>query len=251
MNSKKTIALFVKVVLWAAVIYFFYWAFSTDKFAKIFLETDEFLELLGQHVKLVSISAGLAILTSVPLGILVTRPSLRKKTEWIIVNVANLGQTIPSLAILALAMGFLGIGLKAAVVALYIYSLLPILQNTIAGLDSVRPEMKDAARGMGLTPAQILFKIELPSASSSILAGIRTAVVLNIGTAALAYLIGGGGLGVWIFTGIQLFNSTTLISGAVPVTLLAVLVDLAFRGIQYMLVPKGIRLARKQAIEST
>lgn len=135
--------------------------------------------------------------------------------------------------------------MQTAIVALYVYSLLPVLQNTIAGLDSVRPEMKDAARGMGLTPLQILFRIELPNAASSILAGVRTAVVLNIGTAALAYLIGGGGLGVWIFTGIQLYDNQTLISGAIPVTLLAVLADYIFRGLQHLLVPKGIRLARK------
>src|SRR5699024_4691497 len=156
------------------------------------------------------ISAGLAILTSLPLGILITRPWFRK-SEWLIVNIANLGQTIPSLAVLALAMSFLGIGMPTAIVALYVYSLLPVLQNTIAGLDSVQPEMKDAAKGMGMTPLQILFRVELPNASSSILAGIRTAVVLNIGTAALAYLIGGGGLGVWIFTGIQLYDNQTLI----------------------------------------
>ncbi|MFC7063179.1 ABC transporter permease [Halobacillus seohaensis] len=250
MNSKKLIAYIIRIILWVLVISFFWWAISGGMFGKIFAEPTKFKELLTQHLHLVSISAGLAILTSVPLGILVTRPRFRR-SEWLIVNIANLGQTIPSLAVLALAMGFLGIGLKAAIVALYIYSLLPILQNTIAGLDSVRPEMKDAAKGMGLTPLQVLFRIELPSASASILAGIRTAVVLNIGTAALAYLIGGGGLGVWIFTGIQLFDNQTLISGAIPVTLLAVLVDFGFRGIQYLLVPKGIRLARKAAIEST
>lgn len=249
MNAKKVTSYVIRLILWTLVIAFFFWAISENMFGKVFEEPGKFMELLGRHLELVSISAGLAILTSVPLGILITRPSFRR-SEWLIVNIANLGQTIPSLAVLALAMGFLGIGLKAAIVALYIYSLLPILQNTIAGLDSVRPEMKDAAKGMGLTPAQVLFKIELPAAASSIIAGIRTAVVLNIGTAALAYLIGGGGLGVWIFTGIQLFDNQTLISGAVPVTLLAVLVDLLFRGIEYLLVPKGIRLARKSAMES-
>lgn len=249
MNAKKVTAYVIRLILWILVIAFFWWAISGNMFGKIFDEPDKFIELLGQHMELVSISAGLAILTSVPLGIFITRPKFRR-SEWLIVNIANLGQTIPSLAVLALAMGFLGIGLKAAIVALYIYSLLPILQNTIAGLDSVQPEMKDAAKGMGLTPLQVLFKIELPSAASSIIAGIRTAVVLNIGTAALAYLIGAGGLGVWIFTGIQLFDNQTLISGAVPVTLLAVVVDLIFRGIEYLLVPKGIRLSRKSAIES-
>jgi osmoprotectant transport system permease protein len=244
MNSKKIIAYIVRITLWALVIAFFWWAISQNMFDKIFNEPDTFRGLLTTHIQLTAISAGLAILTSVPLGIFITRPRFRK-SEWLIVNIANLGQTIPSLAILALAMSFLGIGMTTAIVALYVYSLLPVLQNTIAGLDSVQPDMKDAAKGMGMTPLQILIRIELPNASSSILAGIRTAVVLNIGTAALAYLIGGGGLGVWIFTGIQLYDNQTLISGAIPVTLLAVLVDFIFRGLQYVLVPKGNRLATK------
>ncbi len=244
MNSKKIIAYIVRITLWALVIAFFWWAISENMFDKIFNEPETFKGLLTAHIQLTVISAGLAILTSLPLGILITRPRFRK-SEWLIVNIANLGQTIPSLAVLALAMSFLGIGMPTAIVALYVYSLLPVLQNTIAGLDSVQPEMKDAAKGMGMTPLQILFRVELPNASSSILAGIRTAVVLNIGTAALAYLIGGGGLGVWIFTGIQLYDNQTLISGAIPVTLLAVLVDFIFRGLQYVLVPKGNRLATK------
>ncbi len=244
MNSKKIIAYIVRITLWALVIAFFWWAISENMFDKIFNEPETFKGLLTAHIQLTVISAGLAILTSLPLGILITRPWFRK-SEWLIVNIANLGQTIPSLAVLALAMSFLGIGMPTAIVALYVYSLLPVLQNTIAGLDSVQPEMKDAAKGMGMTPLQILFRVELPNASSSILAGIRTAVVLNIGTAALAYLIGGGGLGVWIFTGIQLYDNQTLISGAIPVTLLAVLVDFIFRGLQYVLVPKGNRLATK------
>jgi osmoprotectant transport system permease protein len=248
MNSKKIIAYIVRITLWALVIAFFWWAISGNMFDKIFNEPETFRGLLMAHIQLTAISAGLAILTSVPLGIFITRPRFRR-SEWLIVNIANLGQTIPSLAILALAMSFLGIGMPTAIVALYVYSLLPVLQNTIAGLDSVQPEMKDAAKGMGMTPLQILFRIELPNASSSILAGIRTAVVLNIGTAALAYLIGGGGLGVWIFTGIQLYDNQTLISGAIPVTLLAVLVDFIFRGLQYVLVPKGNRLATKAVTE--
>ncbi|MEQ6378721.1 ABC transporter permease [Bacillaceae bacterium S4-13-58] len=249
MDKKKLIALIVKALFWIFIIAFFWWVFSNQMFSKIVENPDKFLSLLQQHLTLVGISAGIAILTAFPLGVLITRPRFRK-SEWWIVNIANLGQTIPSLAVLALAMGFLGIGIKAAIVALYIYSLLPILQNTIAGLDSVDPAAKDAAKGMGLTPIQILLKIELPSAAYSIIAGIRTAVILNIGTAALAYLIGGGGLGVWIFTGIQLFDNSFLISGAVPVTILAVLVDYIFRGIQFLLVPKGLRLARAAAIDS-
>jgi len=248
MGKNKIIATIVKVFFTLLVLVFFYWAFSNDMFSQIFEESDKFFTLLKQHIILVLISGALAILIALPLGIFITRPKFRK-TEWLLVNIANLGQTIPSLAVLALAMGFLGIGLKAAIIALFVYSVLPILQNTIAGLDSVDEQTKDAARGMGLTSVQILWKIELPNAAYSIMAGVRTALVINIGNAALAYLIGGGGLGVWIFTGIQLFDNAYLISGAVPVTLLAVLVDYMMRGLQHLLEPKGLRLS-KAAIHS-
>ncbi|PSL46955.1 osmoprotectant transport system permease protein [Salsuginibacillus halophilus] len=246
MNSKAVIAWIVKIAFWVVIIAFFWWTISNNMYAQILENPEQFAGLLGRHLQIVLISSSLALLTAVPAGILLTRPKF-KKYEWIFVNTANLGQTIPSIAILALAMGFLGIGIQAAILALYVYSLLPILQNTIAGLKSVDPAAKDAAAGMGMTPTQILFKIELPMAASSMIAGIRTAIVLNIGTTALAYLIGGGGLGVWIFTGIQLFDNTYLISGAVPVTILAITVDQLFRVMQLFLVPKGIRKAQKAA----
>lgn len=243
MNKNKLISRIVKIFFWLLLIYFFIWTFVNDMFLPIYESPAEFSKLLLGHLYIVLISGGLAICVSIPLGILLTRPKFRK-AEFFIVNLANLGQTIPSLAILALAMGFLGIGIKAAIIALFVYSILPILQNTIAGIKSVDHEIIDAARGMGLTNLQILWKIELPHAAFSIIAGVRTAIVMNIGTAALAYLIGGGGFGVWIFTGIQLFDNAYLISGAVPVSLLAVLIDYLFRGMQYVLIPKGLRLTR-------
>ncbi|SFE44194.1 osmoprotectant transport system permease protein [Lentibacillus persicus] len=244
MNRNKLISLIVKIIFWVGLIVFFSWAFSNDMFLPIFEEPGAFFNLLGEHLILVLISGSLAILTSIPLGIFLTRPRFRK-VEFFAVNIANLGQTIPSLAILALVMGFMGIGMEAALVALFAYSVLPILQNTIAGINSVDEDKKDAARGMGLTNTQILWRIELPNAAYSIIAGVRTALVMNIGTAALAYLIGGGGFGVWIFTGIQLFDNAYLISGAVPVSMLAIAVDYLFRGMQFVLVPKGLRLARQ------
>lgn len=244
MNKNKVIAIIVKVIFAILVISFFYWAVSNQMLSHIYEDREKFFTLINEHLIIVFISGALAILLAVPLGVLVTRSKYRK-LEWPIVNIANLGQTIPSLAILALAMSFLGIGIKAAILALFIYSVLPILQNTIAGLHSVDPETIDAARGMGLTPGQILWRIELPNSIHSIVAGVRTALVINIGTAALAYLIGGGGLGVWIFTGIQLFDNSYLVSGALPVIFLAISVDYLLRGLQYILEPKGIRLAKK------
>jgi osmoprotectant transport system permease protein len=249
LNNKAAIAWIVKLIFWALIITFFWWTISNNMFSQLTENPDQFFGLLSRHLQIVLISSSLALATAIPAGILLTRTKYRKY-EWLFVNTANLGQTIPSIAILALAMGVFGIGIQAAILALYVYSLLPILQNTIAGLKSVNPAAKDAALGMGMTPGQILFKIELPMAANSIIAGVRTAIVLNIGTTALAYLIGGGGLGVWIFTGIQLFDNTYLISGAVPVTLLAVTVDQLFRVLQFYIVPKGIRLAQKAAVNS-
>jgi osmoprotectant transport system permease protein len=239
-NKKKVISNIIRYSIYLLVVVFFVWAIQQDYFNKIFNESDTFFVLLEQHLKLVAVSSLLAMIVALPAGILVTRTTFRK-AEWIVSNVANLGQTIPSLAVLAIMMGVLGLGFKTAVFALFIYSVLPIFRNTVAGIDSIDENLIDAARGMGFKPHQILFRIELPNAAYSIIAGIRTAIVLNVGTAALAYLIGGGGFGVWIFTGISLFDNGTLLSGAIPVTLLAVLIDLSLRLLEYIVVPKGSR----------
>lgn len=240
MNKKKLISSIVRYILYALVIFFFVWAFQNNYFSYIAEQPGTFGVLLRQHLEIVALSSALAILVSVPAGILVTRPAF-KKAELFVSNLANLAQTIPTLAVLALMIGFLGIGFKTAVFALFIYSLLPIFRNTVAGLNSINSNLIDAAIGMGMKPHQILLRIELPNAAYSIIAGIRTAVVLNIGTAALAYVIGGGGLGVWIFTGLKLFDNSALLSGAIPVTLLAILVDYLLRFFEYVVVPKGTR----------
>ncbi|MEG9296877.1 ABC transporter permease [Mangrovibacillus sp. Mu-81] len=240
MNKKKLVSRIVSYSVYALVLLFFIWAIQNRYFEYIFSETNTFLLLLKQHIQLVAVSSLLAIVVAIPVGIIITRKSFRR-AEWAVSNTVNFGQTIPSLAVLALMISVLGIGFKTAIFALFIYSLLPIYRNTVAGIDSIDENLIDAARGMGMTPSQILFKIELPNAAYSILAGIRTAVVLNIGTAALAYVVGGGGLGVWIFTGIQLFDNGYLISGAIPVTLLAITVDYLLRVLERAVVSNGIK----------
>jgi osmoprotectant transport system permease protein len=240
MNNKKLVSRIVRYSVYALVLLFFIWAIQNRYFEYIFSETNTFLLLLKQHIQLVGVSSLLAIVVAIPIGIIITRKSFRR-AEWAVSNTVNFGQTIPSLAVLALMISVLGIGFKTAIFALFIYSLLPIYRNTVAGIDSIDENLIDAARGMGMTPSQILFKIELPNAAYSILAGIRTAVVLNIGTAALAYVVGGGGLGVWIFTGIQLFDNGYLISGAIPVTLLAITVDYLLRLLERAVVSNGIK----------
>nr|WP_257148492.1 ABC transporter permease [Bacillus sp. AFS073361] len=216
------------------------WAYFTGAFQFIIDNPGDLLYLTGQHLKLVGISAALAIVTAVPLGILITRPKF-KKYDWIVMNFANIGQTVPSLAILALVMSYFGLGWQTAIFALWFNSLLPILRNTVAGIENVNPLIIDAGKGMGMTSKQIFFKLEVPNAMYAIMAGIRTSVVINVGTAALAFLIGGGGLGDLIFTGISLYDTGIMLSGAVPVIMLAILLDFLLGRFEKVIIPRGLQ----------
>lgn len=203
----------------------------------------DILFLGREHLFLVAVSGSLAIAVGMPLGVLLTRPFMRDVAETVI-QVVNLGQTIPTLAVLALSMSVLGIGTVPAIFALWVYSLLPIVRNTYAGILAVSPPILEAARGMGMTDNEILYWIELPNALYVIIAGVRTALVINIGTVPLAFLIGGGGLGQLIFTGIDLFNTGMMLAGAIPTALLAVLVDFLLGVAVYYVVPKGVNPLR-------
>lgn len=199
--------------------------------------------LTVQHLQLTAMSGALAILIGIPIGVLLARRSLGVMGP-VAAQVVNLGTTIPTLAILALAMTVMGLGTPPAIFGLTVLTLLPIVLNTIAGLRSVPPALIDAARGMGMTGWQILCKVELPYAMFVIFAGIRTALAINIGTVPLAFLIGCGGLGELIFTGIDLMEPGLLLAGAIPTALLAVAVDLLGAQAQYWLVPRGINPLR-------
>jgi osmoprotectant transport system permease protein len=159
--------------------------------------------------------------------------------------VVGLGQTIPSLAVLALMMSLLGIGSKTAIFALFVYSVLPIARNTLAGISAVPPEMIEAAKGMGMPGWRILLDVEIPNAIQVILTGFRVALVINIGTAALSYLVGAGGLGDMIFTGISLMKTEVLLAGAIPTTLLALFADYLCEILTLLLVSKGLRLEQQ------
>lgn len=150
--------------------------------------------LIRQHLALAAMSGAIALVVGIPLGIMLTRPRFEIFADAV-TQIVNLGTTIPTLALLAIAMSFLGIGSPPAIFALFVLTLLPIVLNTIAGLRSVPQHLIEAARGMGMTPGQILRRVELPNAVFVILAGVRTAFAINIGTVPLAFLIGGGGLG--------------------------------------------------------
>lgn len=203
----------------------------------------DIIYLVRQHLFLASLSGGLAIMVGIPLGILLTRPRFERSADAV-TQIVNLGTTIPTLALLAIAMSFLGIGSPPAIFALFVLTLLPIVLNTIAGIRSVPIYLIEAARGMGMTTPQILWRIELPNAVFVILAGIRTALAINIGTVPLAFLIGAGGLGELIFTGIDLMEPSMLLAGAIPTAILAVLVDFIINQIQYWLVPLGVNPLR-------
>ena len=200
------------------------------------------MELFIQHLYMVTVSMLFATIIGVTAGILLTRKRLRKYAG-ICMYIIGLGQTIPSLAVLALAMSFLGIGTRPAIFALTICSILPIARNTLAGITAVPPELIDAGKGMGMPPVRILMEVEIPNAMTVILTGFRVALIINIGTAALAYVIGAGGLGDLIFTGISLMQTDKLLAGAIPVTLLALFADFLSELMGLLLVSKGLRLS--------
>lgn len=196
-----------------------------------------------QHMQLSAMSGSAAILLAVPLGIWLSRPACQRIAEPVM-QVLNIGTTVPTLAILALSMSVLGIGSTPAVFALCIATLLPIVRNTYVGLLAVPEHLKEAANGMGMTPGQILLRVEIPNALYVIFAGIRTALTINVGTVPLAFLIGGGGLGELIFTGIDLDEMPMLLAGAIPTSLLAVMVDISVGVLAFFIVPKGVNPLR-------
>lgn len=214
-------------------------AYVTDPF-----EYEYIWELFLQHCSIVAVSMAIATLIGVLVGVLFTRPRL-KRYAGVCMYIVGLGQTIPSLAVLALCMSFMGIGFKPAVFALTIYSILPIARNTLAGINAVPPALINAARGMGMPGWRILWEVELPCAMAVILTGFRVAVVINVGTVALAYLVGAGGMGDLIFTGIDLMQAEKLLAGAIPVTLLALILDWCCEMLSLVLVSRGLRLKQQ------
>ena len=191
------------------------------------------------HLILVAISLSAAILMAIPLGMMAVKvPSCEK----IILGIVGIIQTIPSLALLVFMIPLLGIGGPPAVMALFLYSLLPIVRNTFTGIRDIPTSMIESACALGLPSATRLRVVELPLASSTILAGIKTSAVINIGTATLGALIGAGGYGQPILTGIRLDNIGMILEGAVPAALLAILVQGLFDLIERVVVPKGLRL---------
>lgn len=190
---------------------------------------EELVRQTGQHIGLTVMAITLAIIIGVPAGILISR---RTKLSRAVLGLAAVMQTIPSLALLGLLIPVLGIGAKPAIAALFLYGLLPIIRNTYTGITNIDPEIKEAARGLGMSGKQSLFKVELPLAMPVILAGIRIATIINVGVATLAAYIAAGGLGEFIFGGISLNNTTMMLAGAIPAALLALLFDFLLSSLQ-------------------
>ncbi|HVO84514.1 MAG TPA: ABC transporter permease [Syntrophobacteria bacterium] len=195
--------------------------------------------LLLQHLQLVFVSGSIAIVLGLTIGIVLTRGFMRRYREMTL-NALGICQTVPSLAVIAIAMTYLGIGRKTAIFALVVYSLLPIIRNTVAGIFQVDPALVDAGHGMGMTPLQVLFRVEIPNAMYIILTGIRTAVVINVGTAAMSFLVGGGGLGDLIFTGLAMVDAGIMLAGAVPTACLAIVLNWGFERLENLIISPGI-----------
>jgi osmoprotectant transport system permease protein len=193
----------------------------------------------AEHLWLVGLSLLLGILVAIPLGITAAR---RPRLGQLVLAVVSVVQTIPSLALLVFMIPLFGIGTVPACVALFLYSLLPIVRNTVSGLADIPPSLRESAAALGLSPGAILRLVELPLASRSILAGIKSAAVIDVGTATLGALIGAGGLGQPIFTGVRLNDFALLLEGAIPASVLALLVQGVFELVERLVVPRGLRL---------
>lgn len=196
------------------------------------------LELTGEHLWLVGLSTLFAILIGIPLGILIAH---RPRFNTPVLGTANIIQTVPSLALFGFLLPVPWLGARAdrlAILALTLYALLPIIRNTFAGIRGVDASVIESGRGMGMTESQLLFQVELPLASSVILSGVRTAVVISVGLATIAAAIGAGGLGEFIFRGLAMVDNSVILAGAVPAAILALFADFGIGLLERHLQPR-------------
>lgn len=231
----------ILVVIAAAAVIF--WAFSQDLTAtqKVNVSVGNVSTLVWQHLLITITVTAIVVLVGVPAGILVTRGRARFLRPPFI-GVANVGQAAPAVGLLVLLFLWTGeTGFWIGVLPIAVYSLLPVFSSTILGIDQVNKSLIDAGQGQGMSPSSILFRVELPLAVPYILAGLRTSLVLAVGTATLCFLVNAGGLGVLIDTGYKLRDNVTLILGSVLAVCLALLVDWVGALAEYYLGPKGVR----------
>ncbi len=208
-----------------------------ELFNFIISKWDVIMEKTLEHVSLSFSAVALACLVGIPLGFwIVNRP----KIAGVVLNIANIIQTIPSLAMFAFGMSFLGIGAKPAIFALFLYALLPIIKNTLLGIRNVDPSIIRAATGMGMSKSQVMFKVEIPIAISVIMGGIRIAAVTCIGATTIATLIAAGGLGDFIYQGISMYNYPMILTGALFSALLALITDFLLGLVEKKLTSPGL-----------
>jgi osmoprotectant transport system permease protein len=191
------------------------------------------------HLKMVCVAVVIATSLGVPLGIMITRPGFERLVLPVIGG-ASIGQTIPSLAVIAIMAPILGFGFRSAVVALVIYGVLPVVRNTYASIRSIDPSVIEAARGMGMTRLQIATRIELPLARPVIMAGIRISTVITVGTAELAVLVGGAGLGKITLTGVFAREALIILQGAAPTAAMAILLGFLLQSLEKWMTPRGV-----------
>jgi osmoprotectant transport system permease protein len=203
------------------------------------LTADFIVPRITRHVYLTVVSTVIVLLIAVPLGIIATRPRF-KPLQGLILALGNIGQALPSLGLITLLILWLGVGVRPVIIGLVAYSALPILRNTMVGIQQVDTNLIEAGRGMGMSESLVLRKIEMPLAVPVILAGVRTALVINVGTATLAYLFNGGALGEVIFRGFQLQRDSVLLVGAVLTAALALLIDYLAGLAEEVLRPRGL-----------
>lgn len=241
MNSSKkrlVAAIILSIILGILVIYskafeaFLYKYFSSKS-------TEGSRTLLRvyfiEHIWIVLLSSLIAVSLGLALGIFVTT-SYGKDFKELLLKLVNLAQSFPSPALLALAVPILGYGLKGALIALVVYALMPIIYNVVIGIEEVPKNVIDAAKGMGMTDSEIYIKIKIPLALNVILGGIRTALVINISATTLVAAVGAGGLGVLVVNGVRTFDMVLILEGAIPVTLLAIIVELLLKELQSRLI---------------
>jgi osmoprotectant transport system permease protein len=203
------------------------------------LDTEALGRSALEHLHLTAVAALLVLVIALPVGVLLTRRGLRRLAPPVLA-LANTGQAAPAIGLIVLLAAWLGFGFRTAVISLVLYAVLPVLRNTLVGITGVDPRLVEAGRGMGMSALAVLVRVELPLAVPVILAGVRTALVLLVGTATLAVFVDGGGLGVLITTGINLYLNTLLISGALLVALLALFVDWVGRVVEHVARPRGL-----------
>lgn len=229
------------VLLGLACLALYLWAsgLELDSIEQREMNAENITQRFIEHLELTGLASALVVVLAVTTGVLLTRPFARRVSPFL-VNVANIGQGVPSIGVLVLLAIFFGLGFYPALGALVAYSFLPVLRNTMVGLRQVDRSVVESARGMGMTKTAVLFRIELPLAVPVMLAGIRTALVITVGTATLATFIGAGGLGALIETGIALNRTPVLITGAVLTAVLALFIDWLAGVAEDILRPRGL-----------